>query len=413
MNVMILVPNNHVPMTEAYYGKPKEFIYIENELKKIISMVEDIFAGKPADINSSKELKNIENAFTKFFKVKECSISFYTAHDLGGPNAYTIPTSFACFKKDKSNDKLADPSNLFLNVNVDIGLIHLLKLTPGEVMAIILHEMGHCFDASRLNLLTYLSIGIYAKTSNGKIVDSWLHVHMLDSLANLLFFNTYPFQKIINVINKSFSTLLSKAPFLQTLWNNFRLGLFDFMAFLSSIRLPSMPPSVIMMYSWILPRNLFGYSMEKFADSFASSYGYGPELSASMEKLQNNMSSIVTKMEKIPVLNIGIDMVKTMGSVVGLLAYADPHPTNVVRVKSQINKLKRDLKDPSLKPEVRKMIESDIKDIEEILETKFLDMETNSKKGRVASTVLNTFIVKGCDGKIDPRELLQFAHPEL
>lgn len=410
---MILVPNNYIPVQEVYYGKPKEFEYIEHELAKIIKMVDDIFDGESIDINNTQELKNIENAFTKYFKLKECNISFYSTGLGGGPNAYTLPTSFSCFKKDPNNKKLADPSKLYINVNVDISLIHSLQLTPEELMAIILHEMGHGFDASIFMLLSRISIVTYHNTRTNELVGG--RIDILNTLTSVIS-GTYPMQKLSMMMNKSFSSMLSSVPGLQTIWNKVNHSVFTILHFMNIIMTPfsKMTSAGLILARWINPGNLLGYGSEKFADSFASSYGYGPDAASAFAKMEKgDVNAIYSATKKIPVLNIGVDALKTYCGILGFISSADPHPTNATRIKSQINKLKRDLKDPNLKPEIRKMIEDDISDIEEVIDTKLLDMKENAKHGEVASTIVNTFIIKACDGKIDPREFIQFLHKEL
>lgn len=408
---MILVPKSYDVLTEAYYGKPKEFEYIEGELAKIIDMIDDIFDGRGNhDINSSEELKNIERTFTKVFKVKETAISFYSPNPISGVsmNAFTIPSSFTCFNKDSSNKKLADPKNLFINVNVDIGLVHALELTPKELMAIILHEIGHCFDASVMMFLSNISISARIEfDNNGGIKNVSVMPNIIGTIMNMLM-SSKPVAAIFNFINKGFSSLLAKIPALQTVWNNFSKGWFSFMHFMSVINTPFVVMThypIRLLLAAIDTKNLFGFSGEKFADSFATSYGYGPDAVSAFGKMEKNKMNIMYQVgKKIPVLNIGLDMFKTSGTV--LTALLDPHPTHATRIQSQLNKLKRDIADPNLDPRVRKMIEQDIKEIEDFIDNDFLNMEENAKEGEVFSTALNAFIIKSCDGKIDPREII-------
>ena len=401
---MILNPNINI-LTEAYYGKPDAFKYIESQLADIIVMVDDIFDGKSVDINKSQTLKNIEDAFTKFFKVKKCSISFYSATITAnmGANAFTIPSGFATFSRDKNNPKLVDPSKLFLNVNVDVALIYLLKLTPEELMAIILHEIGHCFDASTLMFLSNFTIDI--NNIEKSVKESILGI-MLKG----------PLSKIYVTLNKVFSSLLAKSKFLQSFWNNYLYLINMWQSFMYKIQrvTTKMPSAKFIAANWVNPRQLFGYGSEKFADSFASSYGYGPALSTAFTKMETEeKNGIVGAVSKIPVLNIGYDMVRTASSVMTLLITADPHPSNVSRVQSQVNKLKRDLKDPNLDPEVRKMIQADINSIEDTINSRLINMKENAKEGRVVSTLYNMMIIKGFNGKLDPREILQVFHKEM
>ena len=416
---MLLVPDSYSPVAEAYYGKPKEFKYIEKELAKIIDMIENIFDGTNTkiDINRSKELKNIENAFTEYFKVKECNVSFYSpGNPIDGidgifePNAYTIPTSFACFIKDKNNKKIADASKLFLNVNVDIRLIHSLQLTPGELMGVILHEIGHCFDAAYVNIASYISIDLVERLGTTPEINTAIAI--ANPIISMLT-ATYPLQKIMIEINKILSSLLSKIPMLQTSWNYATLFISNVIETLHELN-PHIPSIGKMLVNYLNPRNIFGYGKEKFADSFATTYGYGPEISSMFTKINKGDKNRILKATKdIPVLNIGVDLLNTSSDIIGLLTRFGPHPADAARVQAQVNKLKNDLKDPNLKPEVRRMIESDIDDIERIINTKLLDIKENSKKGEISSTLLNILIIKGFNGKIDPRECIQFLHEEL
>ena len=137
----------------------------------------------------------------------------------------------------------------------------------------------------------------------------------------------------------------------------------------------------------INPKNIFGYGAEKFADSFATSYGYGPELSSVMVKLDKYKYNLVNAAD-IPVLNIGSDLIKTSTDIA--LFGTDPHPSNITRINNQLNKLKRDINDPTLTPKIKHELQEQIDRCEKIIE----DMTSvdSANDGRVFSFLYNYLI---------------------
>ena len=259
-------------LLEAYYGKPKEFIEIEKKLEKVIEMVKltKEQPNKAVDINSMKEVHEIEMLFTKFFGNAETSITFYTPVPIplfGSPayNAFTIPSSLSYFKKDPSNPRIARAHDLFINVNVDIGLIYGLDMSPSELMSIILHEIGHCFDASFFMLLSNISIAYSIWYKNG--VYDRTEIDWSSSLTNT--FMTFlsrskPMAKLMQMVNR----IMSTNPTLNDIISSLMTFITDIGVVIGTLStLPRIlnggtPPIMAMLN----PNSLFGYSAEKFAD---------------------------------------------------------------------------------------------------------------------------------------------------
>ena len=95
------------------------------------------------------------------------------------------------------------------------------------------------------------------------------------------------------------------------------------------------------------------YASEKYADSFATAYGYGPALASAFKKLHINEGNSPDKIYyNFPVLNWWYDLNKISTRIIAGLI--DVHPSDPSRVMAQLNKLKRDIKDPQLDPRVKK-----------------------------------------------------------
>lgn len=412
MSILLEYCQDMEPLTEAFYGKPRQFVEIEKRLAKIIDMIA-VTIENPSDavdINSMKELKEIEDIFTKFFGNDETSITFYSPVLLPGRNAFTVPSSLAFFRKDKNNKRLTRPSDLYINVNVDMGLVYYLKLTPQELMGVILHEIGHCFDASFFMFLQKINLRLLPEFNGMKLTNTTTTEKVVNSAMST--FTSFvmgltPVSKAYQALNR----FVSQNPFLNQMVeiiSNLMTDVATFFTYLQRFNILKdlfKNPTVVIA-RFINPPNLFGYASEKFADSFATSYGYGKEMSSFLYKFQENKGLEMNEaMTKFPVLNIGYDFAKISGQAATFML--DPHPDNHIRIQSQLNKLKRDLRDPNLDPKIRKELEANIEDIEKFIDETVLNSEERKEKGQIFSYIWAYTLMKVFKGKLDIREIFE------
>lgn len=408
MSLLLEYCNDINILTEAFYGKPKEFIEIEKRLEKIIDMIKDVKEyGASININATKEVQEVERLFTKFFKNKETSITFYASTLASAYNAFTLPSSLSYFKKDKSNKKLTRVDDLFINVNIDIGLVYGAEMTPGELMSFILHEIGHCFDASFFMLLTNINIDYIKYVENADVtINEIVNNGIIQTIISFLG-RSYPIQKLYQVINRYASSDGYVSKFINDTLMIFTdilifINIVDVWGYISSL----MKDPTHTIVKLINPNNIFGYASEKFADSFATSYGYGKDLSSALNKVEQSKGLLFNEnIKQIPLLNIGYDFNKVVLQASTLLF--DPHPTNAARIQSQLNKLKRDLNDPNLNPKVKKELLANIKEIEDYIDNIVLNINDESNEGRFISYMWNYLIIKVFKGKIDIREFFE------
>lgn len=412
------------PLEEAYYGKLKEFDEIEKNLEVIIKTCKRIASDSnyEMDINNSKQLHRIEMLFEKAFQLDEFHLTFYS---LGlANNAFTIPQSFAFLKRDPKNKKLVDPNKIIANVSVDIGLIAANDLTVKEVMGLILHEIGHCFDASFVHYIGSIADIILGET---------------DQFGNKM----TPFSKITSILTtelmkistiQTFSNSLTK---IITSWtqeypsfHNFIIGLervlgtfADIYSKIASFHFLKNGKDLIVELSkgavnpltlfnhFIRPSAFLAYGGEKRADSFATAYGYGEGLSSALAKLENSKHNLINDVvDKIPILSFGNDFLKTLRDTV--TTFMDPHPKNANRLNNQLNKLKRDIHDPNLSPSVKKEIQLQIDSIESMISKYFTSTDV-AKQGRVFTFLYNYILIRVFKGKLDIREIISGKWNEI
>jgi len=426
---------NMVTLTEAYYGKPKEFLIVEKELSKILEIIKTenpkIYDNKfnsmaLTDLNKNDSVILIEKIFKQKFGFEAFYLCFYHSvkpigldsltkiiHIPGAFNAGTMPRVFNFFHK--TNTGALNVSNMHVGINIDILLIIYNELSPEELLAIILHEIGHNMDISIFNLLSHIPLSIDAYTEYVEEgIDSFFSTMLAEGIRDV--FNIGG--RTSSTIKTIESIISQKIPILfritTAIWDGY-LNIRDFINIKNIIKkfrispgnVFSFSPQAILLKALDL-RNITGYSSEKYADSFATSYGYGPAFASFINKLEKKDKFIANQViTNIPVVNWVYDFI--MVELRLLWSVTDPHPQSAIRINSQLKKLKRDLNDPNLNPRLKKSLEQDIHDMEEFINNYYLDFNKNGNKRRIFSWILNFMTIKIFDNMIDYRELIELV----
>jgi len=352
-----------IPVKETYYGKSKEFIKIENELKKIIDMVRDdekksIFKSR-TDIDNSSPNQNIQDIFTKYFKIK--GIKIHWSDNV--PNAYTIIVSLPIMylvnqQKLQENKKFIN-DELSIYIFLSTTLISTCDLNEKELLAIILHEIGHNFTITPFYFISTLPLLMVAPFG-------WLLSPLIQTGIS----------ELMIAIGNFFKKHL---PFIY----NFKNMLENFLSSISGALVVS--PEKLFRIVQLLPVYMFemipGYYEEKFSDTFAASYGYGKDLSSALYKLSNQKKSLYNKViVETPIINLVADFYKIIIDCV--ISFIDPHPNVQTRIVVMIDKLKRDLDDPNIPKDLKIELKNNIKYIEDYYNEFYLN-DPYTKKHKV------------------------------
>lgn len=384
---MIFSSNNIV--TEAYYGKPKEFELIEKEFEKLIKY-NNVQTDK---IAKSDNVVTIERLFKKYFKLKDFYLCLYT-NSLFNPydihkNAFTFPSGFN-FLRPKVSSKRVDSTDMIIGVNIDVALIGMSGLNAKELTAIVLHEIGHTMEASLLQFL--------------------INLNPINLITNII--SEFTLSKHYSKIRQSIeANVVEKIPALKTILSLLSIYIESMIATMNlyGLGVASIALDIYKNPTKIL--NVIGlagisrYASEKYADSFATAYGYGPALASAFRKLHiNEGDGLDRTLYNIPILNWWYDLNKISTRIIGGLI--DVHPSDPSRVTAQLNKLKRDAKDPKLDPRVKKELDGDIKRLEKIINTTYLDIDEDDNKKAIFTYLYNKLVIKVFKGKMDAREFV-------
>ena len=434
-------------ITEAYFGKSNELLKAESIFNKIItdsfSMYKKVANNAtplyniPAALttyekllskySNSKELKMIENCFEKQFGFAEMSIALvdgtFVAQvmSLGtpvGPNAFTytpglilsatedlsiLPHSQNELYYDKSHSKLC-------SVTVTAPLMIACNFTADETMAFILHEIGHNFVRTPMVIAGMMGkyLEYYEAIATEGIAKNIIEI-ALNEFGNIFFKKLGKIVQSIEekVSNSSLGRLINEIDAISTALMFSSIGVFTKVSFVESIMrgrfLRLLDPKQYILHT--IP----GYSNEVFADSFATTYGYGPALIRGFDKLDSSLknhdilSYIMKDVDKESPLFIVTDTIDVMAEIMSMIFSPDPHPSTQTRIINQIKKLETEIKtNRQMTPKQKKACMKDLEHAKKAYNT-YLNCDSISRK--CAVICLFRKFDDLCGGNIEIRNL--------
>lgn len=385
---------NYDVLNEAYIGKTPNILKAEQAMREICQFIRDREKGKvKGKIVNQKCYKELVKYLSDEFEIKNFHLEFTDSITVGKYGNTNIPLSGPvnivgathiplitdvkntikniAFKSGNT-DKIAGAKNVC--IFIQSTMVSSYGLNEEEMMAILLHEIGHSFNMNIMMTTMMILSFIHAPSSfvsmsisglfNGKILAStasFMNRIMPEFLSRI-------FRKI-NVIYTSYVQMVTPPLYILNFIKTMEKTLFN----------PKLSINERKQYLYnIITTGLTGYAAERHSDSFATAYGYGYGLSSGLRKI-TYMSENTEKMLEKGADTTAFDIMNTLGST--LMAFIDPHPASITRVKNQINKLKRDLakiEDPAMKKE----IETQINQIQELYDNYFTKENTTTEMNK-------------------------------
>ena len=309
-------------LNESYYGKVAEVMAIEKAFKDIQTTTkeEDTKDGAPKFTELCRAISAFTNTGVRL-DIEDDAICYviYEKH----PDAKVSMT--------KHGLRFIDPYKL--NIFITYGTNYLYKskkkflFTPGELTAITIHEIGHVYAPYILPIedsLELLRRAINIKTGIYMKGDRNLNREKDD----------------MKLIVSSITDYLKKRPVTE---------IFSDMVQSSSILVKNI-------LAKLFPFDDKLYTEEKLADSYATAYGYGAELSSALNKIDKSSKS--TQKDKN----------RLVGGVLALIMETlfDEHPNTLVRINETITQLEYEAKKEK-NPIRKKQLEADIRGVKAAL----------------------------------------------
>ena len=335
-------PRRNVLLNEIYFGTNDHIEVITQTFKKfakmsfkgktkdeIADMIDDLFT----DIEDAVE--GLTGVKTKVLIDKDESgynaYTFCTGYDVNDPDIYYITDRGIKYKKGPAKKK-----RIYAFYTWDMLFNPIL--TPKELTACLLHEIGHNFTLGILPLCTGLDAIILAlRIANRSKLASFGNRDTTDD----------DLQNDANILRRILDSLWKQIP--------------NYASFLKAVG-GDILDSVKYIISKLLPTNANRYADEKFADSFATMYGYGKPLLTALDKLDRSSDSDAW-VKSHPFYAILEGAIFT-----AILILFDEHPSTSARIRTQIMQLQYELdNDKTLSKYVRKDLEKQIRMINILL----------------------------------------------
>ena len=376
--------NSQNIVNEMYFGETDKI----KELQKLISEIR-----KDYITDNWKKAKNnykyaTDERFSQIGK-KIASIfgftcvAFYITNSTE-INAFTYPV-VGCIDikpetaivKSSNGYKMSNKSKYSIIISVTSAAWLNPEISDREIMASILHEIGHSFIAvnedscamvkaariaSIINLIISVVVAIITRN------PSSLRIAPLNSLRLLAAEAINDKLSSDHLITKFGSIADAYVKSIMNMAGNVIEFLMRATGINTIIQFLSVPSNYIGKFLAKVTQTknsaiTHGRAQEYLADSFATIYGYGPEITTFLHKACYSS----TKMDEI------IKAIPIIGKLEAMATYPNwvlaetfcTHPSLAARANNVTKELKDELKKSNLPPELKKQLEANIKDMEE------------------------------------------------
>lgn len=320
---------------EVYFGdKPIA------EIQKHFDSFRKKFFGKRYDVkmNYDKDLLEFNRLIEKQFGFYNFALKIDPSM---GCNAYTLNVSYGSdidiknigdklrIEKNGNGFRYAEGTGISCVAAIYMGLLSDPTFTNREIVAILLHEIGHNFTYSVLN---------YDGSFIGKAASMFMKTMSKLIRKNLTDERDFSDEKVSKDIEE-------KSGIFSAVKNAFgKIKKVNFKDMVSSVAANMKGNS-----------KYTRYTDEKFADTFASMYGYGADINSALQKMHQQVYDRYLPKETPSDLSIFFKLFKwnTQDILAIALNIKDEHPEGLTRIAVQIQYLEKELAKESLDPKVK------------------------------------------------------------
>lgn len=402
-------------ITEAYVGKTPLLLECEKAIQKIRESKNNSFYK---DINRSKEILELNRLLEKQFGMEICCVQLYPSKILNGytmvlGNTFDVAEELDLAQwviADKQNGYRFKPGNNFcINVHLAQALFMDDNFTNAEIVAIILHEIGHNFAdciydpigfankdgmiAYKKAILAMTLIGIIILIATGDISGWFKGLYHLRVLNN-------------KYRNTQAKKERRKAPnILRSIINGIRGNVNDFNYFVDSVLnrlfgktwLKAKKKAAELSGAKERARNSLARQNEVIADKFAGIYGYGPDQVSALFKFDSIPGAAEKFVQGLG--KFGEEANYLYQKIVEDLCDFDCHPHNIQRAYEEIKLLENELKKESCDPKAKEAIQKQIDDIKLVI-NEFLKIREEFSKSEKAKRLYYAYVNGSCPDAI-------------
>lgn len=383
------------PMNEVYLGG-NAVAGIQSVMDQIVKVLTD----DPSTIIVRHPLtRKLENEVQKAFGFKYVRIEWHAG--MGTSSAPINAEKFkhrnnSAFVQGTHSKGFYDTDHVMsVYIVMDSTLITDAGCTSREMTAVLLHEIGHNFDFTPMTLyakmstvltmvvelLSSYSLAVSDKTGIGKRMFAADARTTISNLA-LLPIMSLPFTKEVMLrLIAIRDYILDSLPPVQKFAHAVKVTRNTVIKFIASMTSPwsaitsiigrinkigQMFTSPVMIFTIPLRQllSIMYKQGEIYADSFASTYGYGEDFATFMIKV-DRFTTIPNEKKSTQVFAVMYDFAYCYTQISDMVSSGSKHPNTTKRIRRTIDKLERDLNAGNVDPNLKKELELQLKSVKD------------------------------------------------
>lgn len=362
-------------LLEIYYEKNDNLLKLEKLFKELSSKYK--MDDKSKKINKDPILKEIGTIIAKEFGFKKITIIIDSDFN-DTLNAMCIPVRQKFYGEltksyviNKTGIKFLPQIKATSLFMITKPMLFSRKITSKEMVAILLHEIGHNFTQALIPLEAPILLLTDILMIYIKIILNLEKNRSNDILS----------KEIKSIINRFLTILRTIVVLIPYINHMARIILYK--------------TSIIATIEGIIDA-ILGYSDEKFADNFVANYGYGEYLSSALIKMDKSVNGKEIMLSKdgksndFPIISKILKNILDLYMIIITLMIIEPHPETINRVNNTINTLKHELSsNDELGDETKKELLKQITNLEEIKD-EYLNTLKDSKYSEIRILYIHT-----------------------
>ena len=377
----MIIDTKIVNIDEAYFG-PKAIEPLQTQL----SVIRRKFKNKAYSVSWStdKDILKFNRIAEKIFGYT--SFSFSISAD-SSANAWAL--HMTSFNNDKEREKLLnalragkagfrfDASGEVIGmVSFNLGLLNIDEFTDEELLAVMLHEIGHNFFESVMYGDSAYGLSKKLVGIMGIINDRILGVISSGKDANEDMIE----KEVDNLIPDGFLSLSKmKAALLKPLSIFTKIAREKFKKVAKLFTNEAMSDN--------LTRPMEAYTNEKFADTFAAMYGYGAYLHSGLLKLDQYYVDMRNKKQPTNPIIVAYRVFKLnlSDALSYMLNIKDEHPDGLARIKVSTDYLKKEIARQGIDPKVKAQLVNQLDELNRLID-EYINFPVDKDKMKITRT---------------------------
>ena len=391
------------PINEVYFGRTPQIQKLASQFSKFRSkyVTKNVFRFSPL-INQDEDLIKFNRMMEETFGFSCFSLIVINSSSV---NAMTIPVSslgLAFIGKGKLIEKTSSGIRYKKELGVSAiayiytGLLERAEFSDDEIFAILLHEIGHNFQDSLSKPLTNITVAaditgvltnMIKDLSRGDIFNAATEIFVpIVAKSNALKW-VINFLHNLEVNNKTWVGIVDW--YLTSTYQYAKDLIQSLIRFVYDLIPLSLGSVLFTLLSAIINNTIGAFSKiagiekENIADSFATMYGYGPELSSALYKFQDlkGLGGLPYEVIDRTILLKNLIALNNIPYVLIGMSFNE-HPSEIARAANMADTLRYELENNKIDPKMKKTIEAEIKKIEKNTDEFISRIESGSPEQR-------------------------------